>query len=81
MQVPLPHKHTLPSVLRMSTLRTSATDPATLQRVITALLAQLGGTLPAADPHAGPGSAGQAAPHLERRTFTPLSHGRAGARR
>ena len=55
-----------------------ASDPATLQRVITALLGQLGGTLPAVPGHETLGRPGGS---LERRTIPPLSYVRAGARR
>lgn len=49
----------------------STTDPATLQRVIAALLAQLGGSLPAVPTHESPIRTGD---FLERRTVTPLQH-------
>jgi len=48
-----------------------AADPATLRRVMAALLTQLGGALPVVAGHEPPGRPGD---YLERRTFTPLRH-------
>lgn len=56
---------------RAATAHGWAADPATLHRVITALLSQLGGALPVIEGHEPPDQPGD---DLDRRTFTPLPH-------
>ena len=56
---------------KAATTQSWAADPATLHRVMAALLTQLGGALPVVAGHEPPGRPGD---YLERRTFTPLRH-------
>jgi hypothetical protein len=58
-------------VAKAATTQSWAADLATLHRVRTALLTQLGGALPVAARHEPPDRPGD---YLERRTFTPLRH-------